>query len=163
MAKRKPRKPRRRSPDTTLRAQLEALTAALLERQVERTLASTSGLDDDVATFARARILGEEPDEQAAKDYARKWRRRVALHVGACDDLRAFVHGWLDTNPIYLLGSPSEVADAIWTDLMHVGVSALVDALTTEADANGETRFLVDGEDYWPNPDFVEPGGPAPA
>jgi hypothetical protein len=114
-------------------------------------------------SFARARILGEEPGKQASKDYARKWRRRVALHIGACDDLRGLVHGFLDRVPVYLLGSPNEVADAIWTEIMHVGVSALVDSLVSETDVNGETRFVVDGDDYYPNPDFVEPRGPAPA
>ena len=160
MAKRKPRRPPKRGP--TQRYVLEDLAAKLLADRALRTLKRQGEACDDASlvTLAATRMVGDGKDAvMTDEEYTAIWSRRIAELITGCGDLHKLVHVFLNRLPIYLTGTPSEVAQAVWTDILHAQVSQIVEDVLYERDAHGEPRFLeLEDEHFIPNPDFIEPG-----
>ena len=157
MARRKPRKPPKQGPVT--RYVLEDLAAQLLTRRAQRALEKTAEAPQpDLVVLAAAHLLsdGEAVDDDV--DYGAVWDRQVATAITGCDT-RRLVHGFLNRLPIYLTGTPSEVAQAVWMKTLHIEVLDVVEQVLGELDVNGQPRFVeTEPDQFVPNPDFVEPG-----
>jgi hypothetical protein len=159
MAKRKPRKAYRpRGHGRTLREVLEMKVAELLvERSVRALKDAVDTVDVDTVVARAAAHLGDA-DTEGNIEYAQVWEVRIATLIDACADLTTLVHRFLDRYSLYLLGAPSEVANAVWAATLHAEVTEVVDRVIHARDVNGEQRyiFLGDGQ-IERNPNFVEP------
>ena len=155
------RKRRKPSHGRTLREILEENAAAFLTERAIVALEDAKEeleLEEAILDHAARRIQSVDVGAEEDARYARAWEWRIA-EVIASSDRRKLVHGFLSRIPLYLLATPREVANAVWTDLLHSEVAAIVDDVLHECDADGEPRY-IEGPDerFRPNPHFTEPG-----
>ena len=152
------RKRRHHQPDRVVRARLESLAARVLELRALSAIDRGEDVElDSIVGYAAERLEGNVDHDQDAK-YARVWDWRIGELLCECEDLTALVHDFLNRLPIYLVGTPTEVAAAVWTEVLHSEVRNVVDSVIHQVDACGQRRYieLPDGR-FAANPDFLPP------
>ena len=154
------RKRRHRHEQTlrTVRGKLERLVVDVLESRALLAIEIGESISvDGLVEYAAERLTGNV-DHELDGEYARVWEWRIGELIIECDDLPALVHDFLERLPVYLMGMPTEIATAIWTELLHAEVRVVVDRIIHQVDACGQRRYLElpDGR-FERNPDFLPP------